>query len=80
MITQCLGNPECYLLQFGKNTKIQGDIIGKVEHSEWASPTVPVIKPDGHVRICGHYSGTINQAATLEQYPVPTFEELLSNL
>ena len=59
---------------------VQGDIIGKVEHSEWASPTVPVIKPDGNVRICGDYSGTINQAATLEQYPVPTFEELLSNL
>ena len=59
---------------------VQGDIIEKVEHSEWASPTVPVIKPDGNVRICGDYSGTINQAATLEQYPVPTFEELLSNL
>jgi rubrerythrin len=59
---------------------VQGDIIEKVEHSEWASPTVPVIKPDGNVRICGDYSGTINQAATLEQYPVPTFEELLSKI
>jgi hypothetical protein len=39
-----------------------------------------VIKPDGNVRICGDYSGTINQAATLEQYPVPTFEELLSKI
>ncbi|CAB4007683.1 Retrovirus-related Pol poly from transposon [Paramuricea clavata] len=59
---------------------VQGDIIEKVEHSEWASPTVPMIKPDGNVRICGDYSGTNKQAATLEQYPVPTFEELLSNL
>ena len=59
---------------------VQEDIIEKVEHSEWASPTVPVIKPNGDIRICGDYSGTINQASTLEQYPVPTFEELLCNL
>ncbi|CAB4005333.1 Hypothetical predicted protein [Paramuricea clavata] len=59
---------------------VQSDIIEKVEHSEWASPTVPVIKPGGNVWICGDYSGTINQAATLEQYPVPTFIELLTNL
>lgn len=56
------------------------DIIEKVEHSEWASPTVPVMKPDGGMRICGDYSVTINKYATLEQYPVPSLEELLSNL
>jgi hypothetical protein len=39
-----------------------------------------VIKPCGDIRICGDYSGTINQASPLEQYLVPTFEELLSNL
>ncbi len=45
---------------------VQEDIIEKVEHSEWVSPTVPVIKPNGDIRICGDYSGTINQASTLE--------------
>ena len=59
---------------------VQEDIIEKVEHSDWASPAVPVIKPCGDIRICGDYSGTINQASPLEQYLVPTFEELLSNL
>ena len=37
------------------------DIIEKVEHSEWASPTVPIVKPNGDLRICGDYSVTINK-------------------
>lgn len=56
------------------------DIIEKVDFSDWASPTVPVVKPDGSLRICGDYSATINKHADLEQYPVPTLEELLSKL
>lgn len=50
------------------------DIIEKVEHSDWDSPTVPVVKPDGSMRICGDYSVTTNKHSVLEQYPVPTLE------
>ena len=32
---------------------VQENIIEKVEHSEWASPTVTVIKPNGDIRIWG---------------------------
>lgn len=46
--------------------RVQKDIIEKVE--QYASPTVPVIKPNGDFRICGDYSGTINQSSTLKQY------------
>ncbi|XP_048586216.1 uncharacterized protein K02A2.6-like [Nematostella vectensis] len=56
------------------------DIIERVEHSDWASPTVPVVKPSGDLRICGDYSVTINKHSTLEQYPVPSLEELLGKL
>ena len=35
-------------------------IIEKVDTSEWASPTVPVMKADGSVRHCGDYKVTIN--------------------
>ena len=55
------------------------DIIEKVEHSEWASPTVPIGKANGDLRICGDYSVTINKFSVLE-YPIPTLEELLSTL
>ena len=56
------------------------DIIEKVEHSEWASSTVPIVKANGDLRICGDYSVTINKFSVLEQYPIPTLEELLSTL
>ena len=56
------------------------DIIEKVEHSEWALPTVPIVKASGDLRICGDYSVTINKFSVLEQYPITTLEELLSTL
>ena len=55
-------------------------IIRKVTHSNWASPTVPVTKLDGSIRMCGDYSGTINKCSPLEQHPIPTLDELLSKL
>ena len=56
------------------------DIIDKVDHSERASPTVPFVKANGDPGICGDYSVTINKCSVLEQYPIPTLEELLSSL
>ena len=56
------------------------DIIKKVEHSEWASPTVPIFKPNDDLRICGDYSVTINKFSVMEQYPIPGLEKLLSKL
>ena len=54
------------------------DIMEKVEHSEWASPTVPIVKANGDLTICGDYSTTINKFSVVDKYPVPTLEELLS--
>ena len=35
--------------------------LEKVESSDWPPPVVPVLKPDGTVRICGDFELTLNQ-------------------
>ena len=55
-------------------------IMSPVEFSEWAAPIVPVVKPNGSVRICGDYKCTVNQASKLDNYPIPKTEDLLATL
>ena len=55
-------------------------IIEKVTHCDWAAPIVPVPKKDGRFRICGDYKVTINQALSVEQYPLPKPEDLFATL
>lgn len=51
-----------------------------VEFSEWATPIVPVLKPDGSVRICGDFKVTINPHLIDQKYPLPRIEYLFSQL
>ena len=55
-------------------------VLQKVEFSDWATPIVPVLKPDGTVRICGDYKVTINPALDVPEYPMPMAEELFMQL
>ena len=55
-------------------------IIERVEFAEWASPIVPVSKPDGSVRICRDYKTTVNRVAKLDPYPIPRIEDLFASL
>eukprot|EP00731_Ephydatia_muelleri_P003073 Em0001g3073a len=55
-------------------------IIEPVSHSDWAAPVVPVVKGDGIIRLCGDYKVTINRVASLEKYPLPRIEDLISSL
>ena len=50
-----------------------------VQHSDWATPIVPVLKPDGSVRICGDFKLTANVATKLEIYPLPRIDDLFSS-
>ena len=52
------------------------DIIKKVEHSDWATPIVPVLKEDGFVRICGDYKITVNKEIEQNRYPIPNIEDI----
>ena len=55
-------------------------IIIPVKHSKWAAPTVPVLKSNNSLRLCGDYKITCNRAANLDCFPIPKFEDLVSNL
>lgn len=59
---------------------LEAKIIEPVTHSEWAAPIVPILKPGGGVRICGDYKVTVNQASSVEQYPLPRVEDLFAKL
>lgn len=55
-------------------------ILRKVERSDWAAPIVSVPKKDGRVRICGDYKVTVNQALSVDQYPLPKPDDLFATL
>ena len=55
-------------------------IITKVEHSDWATPIVPVLKKDGSVRICGDYKITVNKEIEQNRHPIPNIEDIAFKL
>ena len=55
-------------------------VIEKVQYSDWAAPIVPILKSDGTVRICGDYKVTVNPVLKIDQYLVPTAEDLFAML
>ena len=58
----------------------QEGVIEPVQFSNWATPLVCVPKVDGSVRICGDYRSTVNTCLKVEQYPIPSAEEIRQNL
>ena len=58
----------------------QMGVIGKVQYSDWAAPLVPVEKADRTLWICGDYKVTVNPVLLVDQYPMPTPEDLFATL
>ncbi|XP_072389574.1 uncharacterized protein [Diabrotica undecimpunctata] len=55
-------------------------VLQKVEFSDWATPIVPVVKHNGNIRICGDFKITLNPCIEVDEYPLPTPDDLLSQL
>ncbi|KAL7286694.1 hypothetical protein TKK_0019077 [Trichogramma kaykai] len=55
-------------------------IIERVNASLYATPIVTVLKKDGTVRICGDYSVTVNSQLIVNEFPMPTTDEILADL
>lgn len=57
------------------------NIITPVDHSDWASPIVPVLKADGQrVRICGDSKIGVNPTVVTTQYPLSKVEDIFASL
>ncbi|UYV73340.1 K02A2.6-like [Cordylochernes scorpioides] len=62
-----------------ENLEAQG-VIKKIERSDWATPIVPIMKKNGHVRICGDFKITLNPVLKIDQYPLPKIEDIFAIL
>lgn len=59
---------------------LRAGVIEPVDCSDWASPLVPINKPDGSLRICADYKATLNPSLLVDRYPLPKIEDVLVNL
>ncbi|XP_049865049.1 uncharacterized protein K02A2.6-like [Pectinophora gossypiella] len=55
-------------------------VVKPVDCSDWATPLVVVSKPDGAIRICADYKVTLNRYLSIDKFPVPKIDDLLTNL
>lgn len=55
-------------------------IITPIDQSDFAAPIVIVHKANGSLRICADYSTGLNQVLLSHEYPIPTPDDIFSNL
>lgn len=55
-------------------------ILHKLKFIEWATPIVPVVKPDSTARICSDYKVSVNPQLETEEYPLPRIDDIVIKL
>ena len=61
--------------------RLEGIVVLEiVNHSQWASPIIPIVKSDNSIRICGDYKVTVHSMLNVDQFPLPNLEELFVTL
>ncbi len=75
-----------YSVPLGIRDKVRKELDSLVEQgiiercqSNWASPLVPVRKPDGSVRLCVDYR-RLNERTIKEPYYIPSFDEMVEKV
>lgn len=59
---------------------IRKDVLEPVDNSDWGTPLVSILKPNGDLRICGDYKVTINKFLVDFKYPLPRIDEIFASL
>lgn len=52
------------------------NVLKELELGNWVTPLVPVMKPDGTVRLCADYKATVNKFLVDYNHPLPKVDEL----
>ena len=69
-----------HCLSFYFDNLVESGALEKVSHNEWATPIIPVPKPNGNVRICGDFKVTVNPVLESDKYPLPRTEDIFASL
>lgn len=56
------------------------NVLEPVDHSDWGTPIVPIMKKDGSERVCEDLKVTLNPQLLVEKYPLPRIEYMFSKL
>lgn len=59
---------------------ISSGVLEPVDNSDWGTPLVPILKPNGDLRICGDYKVTLNKFLLDFKYPLPRIDEIFASL
>lgn len=62
------------------NRLVSEGILSPVDHNEWSSAIVPVIKRNGDIRLCGDFKVSVNPNLYIHRYPIPRIEHIFLTL